>query len=131
MAWPDISNAVCAVERYSHSPGAKQWKAVLKTIGYLRGTRDFGLTFSRRRRLEVLAYADSDYTKSEDRRSMSAIFIGNTNVTWCARIQKCVTVSTTEAEYVAISDCVKEAMFVRHVFNFYEHEENSTVHFSA
>ena len=36
-------------------------------------------------------------------------------VCWFSRTQKCVTLSTTEAEYVALADTIKEAVFMRYV----------------
>lgn len=40
------------------------------------------------------------------------------SVCWFSRTQKCVTLSTTEAEYVALADTIKEAMFLRYVWCF-------------
>ena len=39
-------------------------------------------------------------------------------VCWFSRAQKCVTLSTTEAEYVALADTIKETMFLQYVWNF-------------
>ena len=39
-------------------------------------------------------------------------------MTWFSRTQKCVTLSTTEAEYVAKGDGVKEALFINGVLGF-------------
>ena len=61
-------------------------------------------------------YADSDYaSKATDRQSVSggAIVCGGAPVAWLSRSQKCITFSTSEAEYVAMGDCVKGALFVR------------------
>ena len=46
------------------------------------------------------------------------VMCGGAAVYWFSRTQKCVTLSTTEAEYVAMSECVKEDLFVRHVWCF-------------
>ena len=39
-------------------------------------------------------------------------------VCWFSRTQKCVTLSTSEAEYVALGDTVKELLFLRQVWRF-------------
>ena len=70
---PDISNVVRAVARHSHSPTDRHWKAVLKIMTYLHGTRGMGLTFVRISGLDLTAYSDADLAdKSNDRRSVWA-----------------------------------------------------------
>ena len=64
-------------------------------------TSDFGITFQRGSGLELVAFADADYaSKATDRRSVSggAIMCAGPCVCWFSRTQKCVTLSTTEAE---------------------------------
>ena len=69
MTRPDISNAVRTVARHSHNPTDRHWKAVLKIMAYLHGTRGMGLTFVRGSGLDLTAYSDADYAdKSNDRR---------------------------------------------------------------
>ena len=66
-------------------------------------------------------FADADYvSKATDRRSVSggAIMCGGACVCWFSRTQKCVTLSTSEAEYVAHGDAVKELLFLRQVWHF-------------
>ena len=43
---------------------------------------------------------------------------GGACVCWFSRTQKCVTLSTSEAEYVAHGDAVKELLFLRQVWHF-------------
>ena len=69
--------------------------------------------------LEV--FADADYaSKATDRRSVSsgAIKCGGASVCWLSRTQKCVTLSTSGAEYVALGDAVKEVLFLRQIWGF-------------
>ena len=66
-------------------------------------------------------FADADYaSKATDRRSVSggAIMCGGACVSWFSRTQTCVTLSTSEAEYVAHGDAVKELLFLRQVWHF-------------
>ena len=69
--------------------------------------------------LETYVYADYAH-KAEDRRSVSGVAVcrGGTLASWFYRTQKCITLSTTEAEYVAIADGVKEALYVRGILAF-------------
>ena len=69
--------------------------------------------------LEV--FADADYaSRATNRRSVSggAIMYVGACVCWFSRTQKCVTLSISEAEYVALSDAVKELLFLRQVWRF-------------
>ena len=61
-------------------------------------------------------YADADYAdKADDRRSVSGITVtlGGTVVSHASKIQYFVSLSTSEAEYIAAGDGVNETLFVR------------------
>ena len=105
------------------APRAIHWKAPLDILEYINGTSEYGITLKRRTlsgtSLEV--FADADYaSKATDRRSVSGglIMCGGASVCWFSRTQKCVTLSTSEAEYVALGDAVKELLFLRQVWRF-------------
>ncbi|CAB1106667.1 unnamed protein product [Ectocarpus sp. CCAP 1310/34] len=67
-------------------------------------------------------FADADYArKAADRRSVSEglVMWGGGCISWLSRTQKCVTLSTTEAEYVSLADVMKkEVLFLRKVWRF-------------
>ena len=115
---PDIANAVQAVVRYCTAPRAIHWKAALGILEYINGTSEYGITFQRGilsiTSLEV--FVDADYaSKATDRRSVSGVLImcRGASECWFSRTQKCVTLSTSEAKYVALADEVKELWFLR------------------
>ena len=71
--------------------------------------------------LSLQAFADADYaSKATNRRSVSGglVMFGGACVSWFSRTQKCVTLFTTKAEYVALADIVKEVLFLRQVWRF-------------
>ncbi|CAB1107675.1 unnamed protein product [Ectocarpus sp. CCAP 1310/34] len=118
---PDIANAVRAVARYCASPKMVHWKAALGILGYVRRTSWMGITFENGvvTGMSMQVFVDADYaSKAADRRSVSGglVMCGGGCVTWFSRTQKCVTLSTTEAEYVAIADVLKEVLFLRQVW---------------
>ena len=83
-----------------------------KQIG-LRLVRGFGLRLS--------VHADADYAAaSNDQKSVSGVdvMLGDTTIGWKSSAQKCVTTATCEAEYVALCDASKEALFTRTVLVF-------------
>ena len=117
---PNIANAVRAVARYANKPREVHWSTAIAILNYVFGTNDFGATFQGGRGLELVGFANADYaSKAADRRSVSggAVMCAGACVSWFSRTQKCVTLSTTEAEYVAKGDTVKEAMFIRYVWS--------------
>ena len=116
----DITNAVRAVSRDSNSPAERHWKAVLQIIRYLLRTKDLSLTFGWGSGLEISVFADANYAeKADDLRSVSGVkvTVGKSYVSWFSSTQKIATFSTTEAEYVALGDGVKEALFVKGVLS--------------
>ena len=117
---PDIANVTRELARQSHHHCERHWRGVLKVLAYLHQTREYGLTF-RAGASKLSVYCDADYAKREDeRRSVSgvAVMYGGIAVSCFSRTQHCVTLSTTEAEYVAMAEGAKECMFVRSVLSF-------------
>ena len=120
---PDISNAVRSVARYCSAPKAIHWKSALGILAFINGTCGFDTTYQRGTTVGISleAFADADYaSKATDRRSVSGgtIMCAGACVCWFSRTQKCVTVSTSEAEYVALGDAVKELLFLGQVWRF-------------
>ena len=87
-------------------------------LGYAVWTSSFGTTFQRGTTavegFHLVSFADADYaSKATDRRSVSGgvVMYAGGAVSWYLKTQKCVTLSTTQAEYVAMSDVAKEICF--------------------
>ena len=118
---PDLSQAVGAVARHSHDPSDAHWKAVKRILAYVKLTVDLGLIFWRGSGKQLSALTNLSYASHETtRRSISGgiVMYGKTAITWFSRTQKCVTLSSTESEYVGLSDTIRETLFARAVLNF-------------
>ena len=89
-------------------------------------TSSFGISFQKGTftGLSLISFADADYAwRSTDRRSVSGgvVMCAGGPVSWHSKTQKCVTLdllSTTQAEYEAMSDMGKEILFSRQVWCF-------------
>ena len=113
MSRRDIVNAVRAVARYCSAPKMVHWKAAFGILGYAVRTSSFGITFKRGpvEGFHLISFADADYaSRSTDRRSVVVMCAGGA-VSWHSKTQKCVTLSTTQAEYEVMSDMGKEILF--------------------
>ena len=123
MTRPNIANAVRAVARYCSAPKLIHWKAARSILGYAMRTSSFGISFQKGTLMGIslISFADADYaSRSTDRRSVSGrvVMCAGGPVSWHSKTHKCVTLSTTPAEYVAMSDMGKENLFLRQVWYF-------------
>ena len=111
---PDIAFAVGVVSRYMSNPGKKHWEVVKGIMRYLNGTRKLCICFGRNEAC-VVGYTDADYAGDMDkRRSTSGYVFMFTRgaISWRSWLQNCTSMSTTEAEYIAVSEACKEAIWL-------------------
>ena len=131
MTRPDIANAVRAVARQAYDPAERHWRAVRKIIAYLNKTKDLGLVFVKDGDRKFSVYVEADYAnKDNDRRSVSgvAVMVGGTVVNASSTTPHCVTLFTSEAEYVAMAQGAKTALFTKAVLDFLQLElANETI----
>ena len=119
--------SVRAEARYCSAPKLLYWKAARSILGYAMRTSSFGIS-SRKGTLtgiSLVSFADADYaSRSADRRSVSGrvVMCAGGPVSWHSKTQNCVTLSTTQAEYVAMSDMRKEILFLRQGWCFMQPE---------
>jgi hypothetical protein len=115
---PDLSNAVRDLSAHLSNPGEEHWKSLERCVGYLSDHEDRGLILKRPKSLQCISYTDSDYAKDEkDRKSISGRIntVGGMITSWSSKKQSTVSLSSTEAEYQALSECAQEAMFTRNL----------------
>ncbi|KAH9753489.1 Integrase catalytic domain-containing protein [Citrus sinensis] len=113
---PDISQAVSMVSRYMHNPGKNQWLAVKWILRYLYGTVDVGLLFKKDCGQQCVGYCDSDFAGDLDKRRSTTGYVftlGGGPVSWRSILQSTIALSTTEAEYMAATEAVKEAIWLK------------------
>jgi len=113
---PDLSFTVSLLSRFQANPGIEHWKALLHVVGYVRNTIDYGLTYSRDADLTPLAYVDADYGGCRDTRRSTSGYVftmAGGAVTWSSKRQATVALSTVEAEYVAMSRCAQQMVWMQ------------------
>ncbi|GKB47295.1 retrovirus-related pol polyprotein from transposon TNT 1-94 [Tanacetum coccineum] len=113
---PDLTFAVCMCARYQAKPTEKHLHAVKRIFKYLRGTVNRGLWYPKDSSIALTAYADADHAGCQDtRRSTSGCMqlLGDKLVSWSSKRQKSAAISSTEAEYIALSGCCAQVLWMR------------------
>ncbi|GBE90151.1 hypothetical protein SCP_1801750 [Sparassis crispa] len=110
---PDIAYAVTALSQFMKNPGRPHWEAAKRVFRYLAGTRERWLTFGETTD-GVEGFSDADWGSAEHRHSISryVFLLDGDAVSWSAKKQNVVALSSTEAEYIAITHATKEALWL-------------------
>ena len=97
--------------------------ALKRVLRYLRKTIDHGIMYQNDNTLLennnlCHRYSDAAYANTDDHKSTSGyVFLVNKGaITWGSKKQSNIALSTTEAEYVAISKASREALWLRHLY---------------
>jgi transposase InsO family protein len=112
---PDIAFAVSFLSQFMENPEKPHWEAVKRVLRYLKGTREFRLTYGEGER-GMAGFSDADWGQQYDRHSISGycFIIDGGAFSWSSSKQKLITLSSAEAEFVAITYAAKEASWIHH-----------------
>lgn len=110
---PDIAYAISEVSRFNANHTDVHWTAAKRILRYLRGTTSLKLRYERKKE-PIHAYCDADWgSENETRKSRTGyvIVMAGAAVAWCSKRQQIVALSSTEAEYIALSSTVRESLW--------------------
>jgi len=113
---PDLAYALGLVSRFMSKPGSMHWEEVKWLLRYIKGSQELCLVYTKGKNLNIMGYCDSDHGGDlEKQRSVSGyIFtVGDNTVSWKSCLQSIVALSTTEEEFIALTEAVKEAIWVK------------------
>ncbi|KAH9668968.1 hypothetical protein KPL70_021600 [Citrus sinensis] len=115
---PNLAHGVGVISRFMGNPSKDHWNAVKWVLRYLRGTVVTVIVFGNINGAlpEVAGFVDSDYAADKDRRRSITGFVFTMcggAISWKSSLQSMVALSTTEAEYIALTEAVKEAIWLR------------------
>ncbi|GKF39767.1 hypothetical protein Tco_0119828 [Tanacetum coccineum] len=101
----DLVFAVCMCARYQAKPTKKHLEAIKRIFWYLKRTINMGLWYPKDNAMSLTAYADADHAGCQ--------FLGDRLVSWSSKKQRSTAISTTEAEYSAMSGCCAQILWMR------------------
>jgi hypothetical protein len=112
---PDLAFSVCLIARYMEKPTELHLAAAKRVIRYLQGSLHYGILYANNSECVLHGWSDSDYAGDLDDRKSTTGYVfmyGNGAVSWSSKKQAIVTLSTTEAEFVAAASCACQAVWL-------------------
>ena len=104
---PDVSYALSTTSRYQSNLGESHWTVVKNILRYLRRTKDAFLLYGGKEdELVVNGYTDASFQTEKDN------FLSQSGYVFCLK-QDTIVDSTIEAEYIAVSEATKEAVWIK------------------
>ena len=119
---PDAAKAVATLSQFASNPGPQHLEAINRVIGYLDHTRHRAICYqstkTRPGTTAVSFASDASYGDNQDRKSSEGFLIQlfGGPVDWKATKQKTVTLSTTEAEFLALTEAGKAVYWWKRLF---------------
>ena len=123
---PDIAFSVHQAARFSHAPRQSHAMAVKRILRYLKETQDKGLIMAPTEANRVDCYVDADFAgafavenpqdpNSVKSRTGYVIMYRGSPLLWVSKIQTQIALSTMEAEYVALSQSMRDLIPIRQI----------------
>ena len=117
---PDLSYAVSFVSRFMADPWREHWHALKWVLRYIKGTVNKGLVFGANGDVAcedevITGLVDSDFAGClNTRKSLTGYVFTSfgTSISWKASLQKVVALSSTKAKYMALTEAIKEALWL-------------------
>jgi Reverse transcriptase (RNA-dependent DNA polymerase) len=121
---PDIAYAINKLAAYTANPSLQHVGALKRLLRYLKGTKNLGIMYSApQNELQNTnifhGYSDAAYADTDDYKSTSGyvFIVGEGAVTWRSKKQSTIALSSTEAEYIALSEAGREACWLRNLYS--------------
>lgn len=115
---PDLCYALSYLSRFQSCGNESLWKALKRVLRYIKGTVGLKLVYRNGVNVQLEGYTDADWAGDQgDRKSTSGYVMkvfGNT-VSWCSNKQQCVSLSSTESEYIALAKGIAEGCWIKNL----------------
>jgi len=112
---PDLTFAIGKLSRFFSCYGNEHWVAIKRVLRYVKGSMDKRLVFDKNSSCVLYGLSDADWAGDHDTRCSttgSTFIFGGAAVSWCSKLQKTIALSTMKAEYMALCEASKEAVWL-------------------
>ncbi|GJX02847.1 zinc finger, CCHC-type containing protein [Tanacetum coccineum] len=116
---PNIAYAVGRLSRFTSNPSRQHWQSITRVFKYLKGTMIYGLSYIGYP-LVLEGYSDASWINHVEDLSFTSgwvFLLGGGAISWASKKQTCMTGSTMEFEFVALTAAGKEAEWLRNLIH--------------
>ena len=113
---PECSFVCGQLARNMHNPGKEHWDSMERLVGYINSKGEHMLVIKRAKEVRVVSFGDSSYGNCKQSRGSSTgdlHTIGGGLVSWHVQRTKCICLSSTEVEYIEMTELTKEQCFIQ------------------
>ena len=128
---PDIAYAVNRLASYTANPSLQHNTSLKRILRYLAGTKKFKITYHKSLTSaganSTHGFSDAAYANTDDLKSMSGyVFLAEGGaITWRSKKQSTIALSSTEAEYIVLSEAGREACWLRNLYDELGYKQNN------
>ncbi|KAG7591060.1 Zinc finger CCHC-type superfamily [Arabidopsis thaliana x Arabidopsis arenosa] len=125
---PDLAYPVGIISRFMSQPIKDHWLGVKWVLRYIKGTLKTRLCYKKSSNFRIVGYCDADHAADLDkRRSITGLVftLGGNTISWKSGLQRVVALSTTESEYMSLTEAVKEAVWLKGLLKDFGYDQNA------
>ncbi|GKA19025.1 ribonuclease H-like domain, reverse transcriptase, RNA-dependent DNA polymerase [Tanacetum coccineum] len=127
---PDLSYSVGLLSRYMQEPKEQHMKAIKQVLRYVKGTKDYGITYKHNGGNKIHGYSDSSYgvNTQEGKGTTGIIFYyGESPINWSTQKQATVALSSCESEFIAATAAATKALWLKRLLSRLTHSEEEKI----
>ncbi|KAI3813170.1 hypothetical protein L1987_17887 [Smallanthus sonchifolius] len=117
---PDLCYSVRLLSRFMQEPKEHHLKAIKQVLRYIKGTKEFGITYKKLGGCKITGYSDSSYgVNTEEGKETTRIvfYFGNSPITWSTQKQQTVALSSCESEFMTATAAACQALWLKRLLS--------------
>nr|GEU54201.1 ribonuclease H-like domain, reverse transcriptase, RNA-dependent DNA polymerase [Tanacetum cinerariifolium] len=117
---PNLSYSIGLLSRFMQEPQEQHMKAIRQVLRYVKGTKDYGITYKHNRGNKIHGYSDNSYgvNTQEGKGTTSKIFYYDESpIRWSTQKQAIVALSPCESEFIVVTAAATQALWLKRLLN--------------
>nr|GFA98667.1 ribonuclease H-like domain, reverse transcriptase, RNA-dependent DNA polymerase [Tanacetum cinerariifolium] len=127
---PDLSYSIGLPSRFMQEPREQNIKAIRQVLRYIKGTKDYGITYMHNEGNKIHGFNDSSYrvnTQEEKGTTGIIFYYGESPIRWSTQKQAIVALSSCEFEFIAATAAATQALWLKRLLSKLTHSQEEKV----